>query len=166
MIPGIRWSPDIRWSPGIRWSPAIRWSIRSMDFDNPKVYGDTFISDGLVFYHHHRYYYSYWPDHEGPELCLLHDQVPQSLSLNHLDSLDNLDRSRQWQLSDCSDWQRHNEENEAESVLELGQDEVSEAGWSRIIEIFTFIDQVIGAMKSNLSKDVPQGPPCGNTARH
>ena len=56
MIPGIRWSPDIRWSPGIRWSPAIwwspaiRWSIRSMDFDKPKVYGDTFISDGLVFY--------------------------------------------------------------------------------------------------------------------
>ena len=48
MIPGIRWSPDIRWSPGIRWSPAIRWSIRSMDFDKPKVYGDTFISDGLV----------------------------------------------------------------------------------------------------------------------
>ena len=24
-------------------------SIGSMDFDNPKVYGDTFISDGLVF---------------------------------------------------------------------------------------------------------------------
>ena len=38
------------WSPAIRWSPAIGWSIGSMDFDNPKVYGDTFISDGLVFY--------------------------------------------------------------------------------------------------------------------
>ena len=24
--------------PGIRWSPDIRWSIRSMDFDKPKVY--------------------------------------------------------------------------------------------------------------------------------
>ena len=39
----------IRWSPGIRLSPAIRWSIRSVDFDKPKVYGDTFISDGLVY---------------------------------------------------------------------------------------------------------------------
>ena len=37
------------WSPGIRWSPAIRWSIRSKDFDKPKVYGDTSITDGLVF---------------------------------------------------------------------------------------------------------------------
>ena len=27
---------------------AIRWSIGSMDFDNPKVYGDTSITDGLV----------------------------------------------------------------------------------------------------------------------
>ena len=79
-------------------------------------------------------------------------------------SIHNLDRSRQWQLSDCSDWQRHNEENEAESVLELGQDEVRQG--ARIIEMLIFIDQVIGAMKSNLSKDVPQGPPCGNTARH
>ena len=49
MIPAIRWSPGIRWSPAIRWSPGIRWSIRSMDFENWKVYGDTFISDGLVF---------------------------------------------------------------------------------------------------------------------
>ena len=50
MIPAgaIRWSSVIRWSPTIRWSPVIRWSIGSMDFDNPKVYGDTFISDGLV----------------------------------------------------------------------------------------------------------------------
>ena len=32
----------------IRWSPAIWWSIGSMDFDNPKVYGDTSITDGLV----------------------------------------------------------------------------------------------------------------------
>ena len=31
------------------WSPAIGWSIGSMDFDNPKVYGDTSIADGLVF---------------------------------------------------------------------------------------------------------------------
>ena len=48
MIPAIRWSPAIGWFPAIRWSPVIRWSIGSMDFDNPKVYGDTSISDGLV----------------------------------------------------------------------------------------------------------------------
>ena len=50
MIPAaaIWWSPGIRWSPVIRWSPDIRWSIRSMDFDNRKVYGDTSITDGLV----------------------------------------------------------------------------------------------------------------------
>ena len=50
MIPNYLMIPAaaIRWSPGIRWSPAIRWSIRSMDFDNRKVYGDTSISDGLV----------------------------------------------------------------------------------------------------------------------
>ena len=46
--PGIRWSPAIGWSSAIRWSPAIRWSIRSMDLDNRKVYGDTSITDGLV----------------------------------------------------------------------------------------------------------------------
>ena len=49
---GTQWSPAIRWSSAIRWSPAIRWSIGSMDFDDPKVYGDTSItdaiSDGLV----------------------------------------------------------------------------------------------------------------------
>ena len=39
---------DIRWSPVIRWSPAIRSSIGGMDFDDPKVYGDTSISNGLV----------------------------------------------------------------------------------------------------------------------
>ena len=50
MIPAICWSPAIWWSRAIRWSPVIRWSIGSMDFDNPKVYGDTFISDGLVFH--------------------------------------------------------------------------------------------------------------------
>ena len=49
MIPAIQWSKAIRWSQAIWWSPAIRWSIGSMDFDNPKIYGDTFISDGLVF---------------------------------------------------------------------------------------------------------------------
>ena len=50
MIPAaaIRWSPGIWWSPAIRRSPAIRWLIRSMDFDKPKVYGDTSITDGLV----------------------------------------------------------------------------------------------------------------------
>ena len=47
--PGIQWSPGIRWSPAIRWSPVIRWSIRSMDFDNRKIYGDTSITDGLVW---------------------------------------------------------------------------------------------------------------------
>ena len=40
--------PAIWWSPAIRWSPAIWWPIRSMDFDKPKVYGDTSITDGLV----------------------------------------------------------------------------------------------------------------------
>ena len=52
MIPAaaIRWSPSIRWSPATGWSPAIRWSIRSMDFDSRKVYGDTSITDGLVFF--------------------------------------------------------------------------------------------------------------------
>ena len=50
MIPNYSMIPAaaIRWSPSIWWSPAIRWSIGSMDFDNTKVYGDTFISDGLV----------------------------------------------------------------------------------------------------------------------
>ena len=52
MIPAaaIGWSPGIWWSPAIRWSPDIRWSIRSMDFDKPKIYGDTSITDGLVLY--------------------------------------------------------------------------------------------------------------------
>ena len=49
MIPAIQWSPANRWSEAIRWSPAIWWSIGIVDFDNPKVYGDTFISDGLVY---------------------------------------------------------------------------------------------------------------------
>ena len=40
--------PVIRWSPAIQWSPAIRWSVGSIDFVNPKVYGDTSITDGLV----------------------------------------------------------------------------------------------------------------------
>ena len=44
----IQWSPAIWWCPAIRWSPAIWWSIGGMDFDNPKLYGDTSISDGLV----------------------------------------------------------------------------------------------------------------------
>ena len=47
--PGIRWFLGIRWFPGIRWFTAIRWLIRCMDFDNRKVYGDTSITDGLVF---------------------------------------------------------------------------------------------------------------------
>ena len=52
MIPNYSMIPAaaIRWSPGIRWSPAIRWSNRSMDFDNRKVYGDTSITDGLVYW--------------------------------------------------------------------------------------------------------------------
>ena len=49
MIPNYSMIPAIWWSPAIRWSPAIWWSIGSMDFDNPKVYGDTSITDGLVF---------------------------------------------------------------------------------------------------------------------
>ena len=47
MIPAILWSPAIRWSQAIQLSPAIQWSVGSMDFDNPKAYGDTFISNGL-----------------------------------------------------------------------------------------------------------------------
>ena len=85
-----------------------------------------------------------------------------------LKQLHNLDRSSQWQLRDCSDWQgqrqKQNEENESESVLELGEDEVRQGG--RTIEMIMFIDQVIGAMKSNLPKDIPQSPSSGNTARH
>ena len=34
--------------PSYSMTPGIRWSIRSMDFDNRKVYGDTSITDGLV----------------------------------------------------------------------------------------------------------------------
>ena len=46
---------DPRYSmiPGIQWSQVfddLKVSIRRMDFDNPKVYGDTSISDGLVSY--------------------------------------------------------------------------------------------------------------------
>ena len=44
MIPNYSMIP----AAAIRWSPAIRWSIKSMDFDNWKVYGDTSITDGLV----------------------------------------------------------------------------------------------------------------------
>ena len=40
--------PSYSMIPAIQWSPAIPWSIGSMDFDNPKVYGDTSITDGLV----------------------------------------------------------------------------------------------------------------------
>ena len=47
MIPAILWSPAIRWSQAIQLSPATQWSVGSMDFDNPKAYGDTFISNGL-----------------------------------------------------------------------------------------------------------------------
>ena len=38
----------------LRWAQLYVSLVRSMDFDNRKVYGDTFISDGLVFdiYHH------------------------------------------------------------------------------------------------------------------
>ena len=42
--------PNYSMIPAIRWSPAIQWSIESMDFDNPKVYGDTSITDGLVYW--------------------------------------------------------------------------------------------------------------------
>ena len=50
MIPNYSMIPvaAIWWFPGIRWSLAIRWSVRSMDFDNRKVFGDTSITDGLV----------------------------------------------------------------------------------------------------------------------
>ena len=41
--------PNYSSIPAIWWSPAIRWSIWSMDFDNPKVYGDTSITVGLVW---------------------------------------------------------------------------------------------------------------------
>ena len=41
--------PNYLMIPAIRWSPTIQWTIGSMDFDNPKVYSDTYITDGLVF---------------------------------------------------------------------------------------------------------------------
>ena len=44
--------PSYSMIPAIWWSPAIPWSIRSVDFDNPKVYGDTSITDGLVWTWH------------------------------------------------------------------------------------------------------------------
>ena len=72
MIPNYSMIPAaaIRWSPGIRWSPAIRWSIRSMDFDNRKVYGDTSITDGLVYIY--RVFFLTGPqgpgNFQGPEL--------------------------------------------------------------------------------------------------
>ena len=49
--------PNYSIVPAIWWSPAIRWSIGSMDFDNPKVYSDTSITqwwscfDSKNFYH-------------------------------------------------------------------------------------------------------------------
>ena len=46
--PNYSMIPAFHWSPTIWWSPAIRWSIGSMDFDNPNVYGDISITDGLV----------------------------------------------------------------------------------------------------------------------
>ena len=49
MIPIYSMIPAIRWSLAIPWSSAIGWSIGSMNFDNPKVYGDTSITEGLVF---------------------------------------------------------------------------------------------------------------------
>ena len=86
MIPGIRWSPDIRWSPGIRWSsairwsPAIRWSIRSMDFDKLKVYGDTFISDGLVYWELDRFWIvaQTWSKNLAP--CLFPNSLAASVA--------------------------------------------------------------------------------------
>ena len=55
---GIWWSFQMKvWTlmiqrnsmiPNYSMIPAIRWSIGSMDFDNPKVYGDSSITDGLV----------------------------------------------------------------------------------------------------------------------
>ena len=49
MIPNYSMIPAIRWSPAIWWPPAIWRSIGTKDFDNPKVHGDTSITDGLVF---------------------------------------------------------------------------------------------------------------------
>ena len=45
MIPNYSMIP----AAAIRRSPAIQGSIRSMDFDKPKVYVDTSITDGLVY---------------------------------------------------------------------------------------------------------------------
>ena len=49
MIPSYSMIPSHSMFPAIRWSPAIWWSIGSVDFDSPKVYGDIFIFDGLVY---------------------------------------------------------------------------------------------------------------------
>ena len=41
--------PQLFDDPSYSIIPAIWWSIGSIDFSNPKVYGDTSITDGLVF---------------------------------------------------------------------------------------------------------------------
>ena len=50
VIPKYSMISAIRWSPAIRWSQAIWSSIGSIDFDSPKVYGDTSITGGLVYF--------------------------------------------------------------------------------------------------------------------
>ena len=76
-------------------------------------------------------------------------------------------RSQHWQLTECSDWRQLNNENEAESVLELANEEVSanqlcfDQGPHKISlgKRQVIIHQVIGAMKSNLPADLVQGAP-------
>ena len=42
----LRW---VMWASSNSMTPSYWWSIGSIDFDNPKVYGDTSNTDGLVF---------------------------------------------------------------------------------------------------------------------
>ena len=86
-FPAIQWFPAIRWCPAIRWSPAIGWSIRSMDFDNWKVYSDTSITDGLVIlgYHHQEedqanvWDYQVWDDKQRTHHSILSSQSTPSM---------------------------------------------------------------------------------------
>ena len=52
--------PQLFDNPSYWMIPAIWWSIGSMDFDNSKVYGDTSITDGLMFYNYRTLQFVLW----------------------------------------------------------------------------------------------------------
>ena len=113
-------------------------------------------SDGLLsrwFFHHQ--------GQNGQAVCFLYHQVFRKSVTGFFS---HFCRSQHWQLTQCSDWRQLNNENEAESTLELAHDEVSEDHlcfhqglWNmsfgqKLDNIFMAnkSHQVIGAMKSNL----------------